>query len=423
MDHDGCRATSRSGACRYRFIASSACRKCRALAGHSCRHDAEGPCALCEKSGREAGTGGRVRVVRILGTLEPGGAQLSALQLSAALRAHGIATTLLAGDATPSGLELAARYGLPADAYRVSEVLAAGSLQWTPAPEFADWLGPRLARAGLVHAHMVGAWWAAARALPPRMPLVASEHNQMSWPGGDHTEQAREAARRVDLFFAHGPSARAWAAGIGLDDGRLRDGRSSVQGLSARPLPGLPSPRLTFAGRFRGDKAPDVLVEALALLPAPPPAYLVGDGPLRGALTRLIQARGLEAVVRLPGWSYEPARYIAGSSVHVVPSREEAWSQSAVLALGLGVPVVGTAVDGLARTLGGGRGVLVPPEAPRALAAALSRVLGGERPDPGPGRAYARQFTPSAAAAVYAKAYRQLLASRARSGEPGAPRP
>jgi glycosyltransferase involved in cell wall biosynthesis len=155
------------------------------------------------------------------------------------------------------------------------------------------------------------------------VPLVASEHNQMSWP------------------------ARAWAAGIGLDDGRLRDDRSSVEGQSAAPWPGLPRPRLTFAGRLRGDKAPDVLVKALALLHRPPAAYLVGDGPLRGALTRLIRARGLEAVVHLPGWSYEPARYIAGASVHVVPSREESWSQSAVLGLGLGVPVVGTAVDGL----------------------------------------------------------------------------
>ena len=364
-----------------------------------------------------------MRVVRILGTLEPGGAQLSALRLSVALRRHGIATTLLAGDATPPGLELAARYGLPADAYRVSEVLAPDSLQWTPAPEFAGWLGPRLARAGLVHAHMVGAWWAAARAMPPHVPLVASEHNQMSWPAGDHTNQARDAARRVDLFFTHGPAVRAWAARIGLDDGRLRPGRSSVEGLSARPWPGLPTPRLTFAGRFRGDKAPDVLVEALALLPAPPPAYLVGDGPLRGALTRLIAARGLDAVVHLPGWSYEPARYIAGASVHVVPSREESWSQSAVLALGLGVPVVGTEVDGLARTLGEGRGVLVPPEDPHALAGALSRVLGGERPDPAPGRAYARQFTPAAAAAAYARAYRQLLARRAKTGEAGTPPP
>ena len=364
-----------------------------------------------------------MRVIRILGTLEPGGAQLSALWLSVALRRHGVATTLLAGDATPAGLELAARYGLAADACRVSAVLPPESLQWTPAPGFAGWLEPRIARARLVHAHMVGAWWAAARAVPPRVPLVASEHNQMSWPRGDYTPQAREAARRVDMFFAHGPAARAWAAGIGLDDGRLRDGRSSVEGQSAAPWPGLPWPRLTFAGRLRGDKAPDVLVEALALLHPPPAAYLVGDGPLRGALTRLIRARGLEAVVHLPGWSYEPARYIAGASVHVVPSREESWSQSAVLGLGLGVPVVGTAVDGLARTLGEGRGVLVPPEDPHALADALSRVLGGEHPDPAPGRAYARQFTPSAAAAVYADAYHQLLASPARSGGPSAPRP
>jgi len=255
------------------------------------------------------------------------------------------------------------------------------------------------------------------------VPLVASEHNEMTWPAVDHTPQAREAQWRVDLFFAHGPSARAWAAGIGIDDGRLRYGRSSVQGLSARPLPGLPTPRLTFAGRLRGDKAPDVLIEALALMGEPPPAYLIGDGPLRGPLTRLVAARGLDAVVRLPGWSFEPARYIAGTSVHVVPSREESWSQSAVLALGLGVPVVGTAVDGLAHTLGDGRGILIPPQDPPALAGALARVLAGERPDPAPGRAYARQFTPSAAAAMYARAYAQLLASPTRSGTAGTPTP
>jgi glycosyltransferase involved in cell wall biosynthesis len=140
---------------------------------------------------------------------------------------------------------------------------------------------------------------------------------------------------------------------------------------------------------------------------------------MRQQLVRLVRARGLQAVVRLPGWSYRPARYVAGASVHVVPSREESWSQSAVVALGLGVPVVGSAVDGLARTLGDGRGVLVPPEDPPALAAALARVLAGQRPDPGPGQAYAGQFTPSAAAAVYLDAYRRLLASRARSRHAG----
>ena len=57
----------------------------------------------------------------------------------------------------------------------------------------------------------------------------------------------------------------------------------------------------------------------------------------------------------LPGWSHEPAPlYRPGPSVHVVPSREEWWLQSGVLAPGLGLPVVGTTVDGLARTPGSG---------------------------------------------------------------------
>jgi hypothetical protein len=358
--------------------------------------------------------GGRMKLVRVLGVLEPGGAQLSALMLSAALRPRGVVTTVLAGDASPAGLALAARYGFAAKAFRVSDWVSARSLQWTPEPVFAAWLGPRLTSADLVHAHMVGAWWAAAQVVRPEVPLVASEHNEMTWPGGDHTAQAQVAARRVDLMFTHGPAVHAWAAGLGLG-GRLRDGRSSVEGLSARPWAGLAWPRLTFTGRFRTDKAPDLLVEALALLDAPPAAYLVGDGPMRPAVTRLVRARGLQAVVRLPGWSYRPARYVAGASVHVVPSREESWSQSAVMALGLGVPVVGTAVDGLTHTLGDGRGVLVPPEDPPALAAALARILAGQRPDPGPGRAYAQQFTASAAATVFLDAYRHLLATRARS--------
>ena len=130
-----------------------------------------------------------------------------------------------------------------------------------------------------------------------------------------------------------------------------------------------------------------MLIEALALIDAPPPAYLVGGGPLRGPLTWLIRARGLEAVVHLPGWSYEPTRYIAQATVHVAPSREESWSQSAVLPLGLGVSVVGTAVDGLARALGEGRGVLVPPEdPPRPRRGAVTRPgRRAPRPRPRPG--------------------------------------
>src|SRR2546427_799792 len=50
------------------------------------------------------GTGSVMRVVRIVGVLEPGGAQLSALRLSRALAGFGIdSSLLLAGDATGAG--------------------------------------------------------------------------------------------------------------------------------------------------------------------------------------------------------------------------------------------------------------------------------------------------------------------------------
>jgi len=245
-----------------------------------------------------------MRIVRTLGTLELGGAQLSALRLSAAVRRHGMATMLLAGDATAPELEVAARYGLPADAYRMRDRQMLASLQWTPSPGFARWLRPRLGAAGLVHAHMVGGWRAAARALPPDVPLVASEHNEMCWPGRDHTPQAgpRPGASACSSCMGR-PAAHARLAG--LDDGRLREGRPALEGLPAEPLPALPSPRLTFTGRFRAGKAHEVLVAALALLAAPPPAYLAGDGPARQAVIRLVSACGLGRLVRLPGWSHE----------------------------------------------------------------------------------------------------------------------
>jgi Glycosyltransferase Family 4 len=104
----------------------------------------------------------------------------------------------------------------------VSELVGAPSRQRTPEPVFAGWLGRRLSPADLVHAHMVGARWAAAQAAPPDVPLVASEHNEMSWPGGDYTAQAPEAARRVDLMFTHAPAVRDWAAGLGRGARRWR---------------------------------------------------------------------------------------------------------------------------------------------------------------------------------------------------------
>jgi glycosyltransferase involved in cell wall biosynthesis len=348
-------------------------------------------------------------VARVIAKLEPGGAQLSAFRLSAALRRLGIETRLLAGDATRDGIRLAREHGLEPDCFRRRVT----GLQWTPSPAFAAWLAPRLAGADLVHAHMFGGWWAAACAIAPGVPLVASEHNALNWPDEPHDDAFRDALRRVDRFFAHGPAATAYVCARRYPAERLAEGRSAIGGADSRPLPELPARRIVYTGRLAPDKGPDLLVEALGRLRARAPAFIVGEGRMRGALERRVRELGIERRVAFAGWQHEPGRWVAGAGVFVAPSREEAWSQSVVLAMALGTPVVATAVEGLPDVLADGRGILVAPEDPDALAEAIADVLAGRRrTDTDAARRYAAGFTPQLIAWEYAASYRRLLATR-----------
>jgi glycosyltransferase involved in cell wall biosynthesis len=317
---------------------------------------------------------------------------------------------LVVGDASADGLRLAGRYGVETVAFRTGPVHPLRNLQWDRCEEFALWLAPRLAAADLVHAHMIGAWWAAAQVIEAHTPLVATEHNEVGW-SVRRTATLHPAAARVDHFYAMGPAARQFALDAGVRPEVLRQARSPVAGLSAAPRTGLPRPRLTFAGRFCRDKGPDVLVEAIALLRRPElTSYLLGAGPMRDQLMDMVKRHGLEAQVVMPGWVDKPWTYVAGSSVHVVPSREEAWSQSAVLGLGLGVPVVGTRVDGLTDTLSQSRGVVVAPDDPAALSQAIAAVLDGAvQPDRGGAIGYARTFAPARIADFYYAEYESVL--------------
>src|SRR4051812_17159656 len=120
-----------------------------------------------------------MRLTRVIAKLEPGGAQLGVLRLAAPLRRLGVETRVLAGCATREGRRLCAAAGVGREVWS----RGAARLQYEPRSAFADWLAPRLPGSDIVHAHMFGAWWAAARAIGPGTPLVASEHNRMRWPG------------------------------------------------------------------------------------------------------------------------------------------------------------------------------------------------------------------------------------------------
>lgn len=258
---------------------------------------------------------------------------------------------------------------------------------------------------------MFGAWWAAAQVAPPGIALVASEHNAVRWPGRPCWREWRAAIGRVEVFYAHGPAVAATALRHGLVPARLRAGRSPVPRPSRlRARAGLPSPRVVFVGRLHEEKGPDVLVEAVALMRRPSHTFLLGVGPQEQRLRALAELRGVEDAVHFAGWQNEPHRWLAGASACVVPSRHDAWSQTAVLAMAIGTPVIASAVEGLPAVAVGGRGVLVPPDDPPTLALALEQAVAGRLPvDLDAAREYARDFEPRTVVAAYAADYRSLV--------------
>ncbi len=343
-------------------------------------------------------------VTKVLAKLEPGGAQLSVLRVCRGLAARGHRVRLLVGHATEAGEALAFAHGV------VPELMGArDDLQWRCDEAFAAWLQPRLAGADVVHGHMLGAWWAVGRVVDEATPFAASEHNDLLWPGEPQDDHMAEVAGRVDRFYAHSPGAWAAVAAAGVRAERIVLGTSPVGGFGAVEREGLPRPRIVFTGRLMPDKGPDVLVEAVARMDGPPRVLVLGAGLLEPLLRERIAALGLQDVVTLEGWVAEPGPWVAGAAVQACPSRDEAFSQAAVLAMALGVPVVGTRVDGFPATLAEGRGRMVEAEDPDALAAALADALAAPvAADLRAARAWAQRFTVARVTATYERDYAML---------------
>ena len=136
-------------------------------------------------------------------------------------------------------------------------------------------------------------------------------------------------------------------------------------------------PLLVAVGRLRPPKDFDTLLRALALLPdAQFDAAIVGDGPQRRELEALLVQLGLEERVRLEGERRDVPALLARADVFVLSSRSEGLPVSVLEAMAAGLPVVASAVGGVAElVLDGETGVLVRPGDPEALAAALGPLL------------------------------------------------
>lgn len=143
----------------------------------------------------------------------------------------------------------------------------------------------------------------------------------------------------------------------------------------------LPPPvDIVAMGRLTPQKGFDVLIEALARLPgrhAGARLRILGEGEARAALTERARVLGAAARVEMQGVIDNPAPYLRAARIFVLPSRYEGFPNALCEAMALGLPVIASDCPSGPREIvrDGTDGLLVPPDDPDALAAALTRLL------------------------------------------------
>lgn len=269
----------------------------------------------------------------------------------------------------------------------------------------------------LVHAHwwlpagLVGAFMTRSGRHPPLVVTLHGSDVHLATRSSGLRRLAAITCGRAAAVTAVSDSLRSEAiAELGIPPDRITTLRMPVRAGTGPPaaLPPYPPLRLIAAGRLAPEKGLDVLIDAVALLTAEGDDVwleIVGAGPLDHALRA--RARPLDGRVRFrpPCAPVELGHLIAMAHAVVAPSRREGLGLVALEALANGRPVVASRVGGLVEAIcDGDDGVLVAPDDPAALAAALRHL-----PTVPPlGRSLSRH-RPEVVASAHLELYRKVL--------------
>ena len=244
--------------------------------------------------------------------------------------------------------------------------------------DFDSRLVGRLRRAlrgvDLVHTHLVHA--DVHGALAARAPLVSTKHNDDPFRAGSFRHVERLLTRRFSRVIAISEALRRFnVERVGLPARKLDVVHYGLDELprpwGENPDPGLPdgSRVLLCVARLAPQKGVDVAVRALPAIRARhPDAVLVvlGEGPERPRLA----GEG----VYLPGRVGDVAPWYRRAELVVHPARWEGFGIALLEAMLAAKPVVASAVSS-APEIVADTGVLVPPDDPTALAAAVNELL------------------------------------------------
>jgi glycosyltransferase involved in cell wall biosynthesis len=327
----------------------------------------------------------------------------------------------------------------PAEGYRVRECFyrrsaargldAPGRRAFKLAEHVPDMLRfRRLACADVLHYQWLTVPALDATLLPPLRPRVMTAHYVLPRrPSRRQLASARRAFGAMDAVVAHSEhGARRLREQAGIDPHRVRVihhgafdylTRLPEEKLLPAELEGAAGPVILCFGLLRPYKGIDTLLEAFRRVRGAE-LWIVGNPrmevePLRELaaeaggrvrfLTRFVEDAEIPAIMRR-------------ADVVVLPYRDAEHSGVLYAALAFGKPLVLTAVGGFPELAERGAALLVPPEDPPALAAALAELVSDEsaRADLGEAaaRAAAGSYSWDEAARQTLHLYRELLDRR-----------
>jgi glycosyltransferase involved in cell wall biosynthesis len=210
-------------------------------------------------------------------------------------------------------------------------------------------------------------------------------------------------ARRSEAVIAVSPDEAEHIASLGIAKQKVRVVLNGVAPLDfpsrdlARQQLGLRPDNfcIGFVGRLTAQKAPELLVAALAELRQQHPlavAVFVGSGPLYQPLVEQIDRLGLAQNVRIVGDTVA-TNVMPAFDVFCLPSRYEGLPYVLLEALSAGLPIVARRVGGVGACVEHGvNGLIVESESPADIAEALGCLAS----DGSLGRQFARHSSTKA---------------------------
>jgi glycosyltransferase involved in cell wall biosynthesis len=213
---------------------------------------------------------------------------------------------------------------------------------------------------------------------------VLTEHTEAPWRSPHDRRVSSTSYRRAAAVLAVSAAvARMLRDQFGVPSARVRVVPPAITPAQVpparRPQRWSGRPLIGRVCRLQSEKGVDVFLRAAALARTQVPDarfVVVGDGPLAGPLRTLADDLRLGPVVEFLGDRPDARALIGVLDVMALTSRSEGSPLVLSEALAAGVPAVCSAVGGVPDQVRDGvEGLLVAPDDPAGLAAALIRVL------------------------------------------------